>query len=179
MIRWSVKPNVAHGNSASQRHTERLDGAIEILIMDGVLIMPDTSGGVRHFVGDERTAIDSRHGLDCISGRSRPDTGRRGHSRRGSNSRKGETRRAGDIVTTIRRIVIHAALPRVSLAPRVLMRTIVLNLGVIRRARVQRCVQVAGIDQNPVRCADVSVAGVALWPGTHWKGPGKGIHPRA
>ncbi len=64
MIQRRVKPDIAHRDPASQRNTERLNRAIQILIMDGVFIMPDAGGWVRHLVGNERTTIDSRRGLD-------------------------------------------------------------------------------------------------------------------
>ena len=57
------------------------------------------------------------------------------------------------------------------------MRSVVLNFGVIRRARVHRGVQVVGFHQKPVRCAGVSVAGMA--GGIRREGAGKGIHPGA
>ena len=153
-----MKPEIAHRDSRSQRHTEGLNPAIQILVVDRVFIMPNPSDWARHLVGNERTAIDSRNGLDRIDGRSSPGIDGRGHSHRGSNGRKAETRRAGDIETTVGRIVIHVALPRVSLAPGVLMRSDVLSFGVIRRARIQRRVQVAAFHKNPVRYAGVSVA---------------------
>src|SRR6266571_1362970 len=99
MIRWSMEPNVAHCDSAAQRHTEGLDRAIKILIMDGVFIMPETSDWARHFIDNKGAPVDSPLGLDRNAGRSSPRTCGRGHSHRGANGRKGETRRAGDIVT--------------------------------------------------------------------------------
>src|SRR6266446_8021340 len=125
MIWWSVEPNIAQRDSASQRHTEGLDRAIKILIMDGVFIMPETSDWARHFIDYESAAIDSRLGLDRSTGRSSPCTGGRGHSYRGANGGESETRRAGDIVTAVGGIVIHVALPRVGLAPGVFMRAVV------------------------------------------------------
>ena len=59
---------------------------------------------------------------------------------------------------TVGDIVIHIALPRVSLAPGVLMRGDVLRLGEIGRARIQRRIQVVHFDQKPVRCAGMRVA---------------------
>src|SRR4030095_2478016 len=47
-LRRRVKPDVTDVDSRSQRHSERLNGAIEILIIDGVLIMPDAAT----YVGD-------------------------------------------------------------------------------------------------------------------------------
>ena len=63
------------------------------------------------------------------------------------------------------------------LAPGVLIRGDELQLGVIRRIHIHRGDQVTAFDKNPVRCADVSVAGVSI--GIRWEEAGKGIHPGA
>ena len=103
--------------------------AIQVLIIDRVFIMPDAGRWVRHLVGNERAAIDSRRGLDRVDGRSRPGIDGRSHAHRGANRRKGEARRAADIETAVGDVVIHVALPRVGLAPGVLMRGDVLRFG--------------------------------------------------
>ena len=41
MIKRRVKPKVAHRDPASQRHTEGLDRAIKILVIERVFIMPN------------------------------------------------------------------------------------------------------------------------------------------
>ncbi len=43
LLRRGVKSEVGHVDSGSQRHTEGLDGAIEVFVIERVLIMPDTS----------------------------------------------------------------------------------------------------------------------------------------
>jgi hypothetical protein len=172
-----MKPEIAHGDSASQGHTERLNPAIKILVIDRVLIMPNPSDRARHFVGNERTAIGSRNGLDRIDGRSSPGIDGRSHSHGGSNGRKGETRRAADAELTVGGVVVHVALPRVSLAPGVLMWRYVLRFGEVRRAHIHRRVQVISFHKDPVRCAGVSVAGVVVC--SRGEGAGKGIHPGA
>ena len=53
MIQRGVKPEIAHVDSAAQRHAEGLNRAIEILVIDRVLVMPNAGRWVRHFVGDE------------------------------------------------------------------------------------------------------------------------------
>ena len=157
-------------------HTEGLNRAIEVLIMDGVFIMPNAGGRVRHFVGDERTAIDSRRGLDRTDGRAGPGTGRRNHSHRGADRRKGETRRAGDIVATIGGIVIHVALTGMGLAPGVFLRAVVLHFSVISRAR-DSCVVFKSWHSTRTRCEVriVSMAGVVLGPWITGKAPVKGL----
>jgi hypothetical protein len=173
----SMKPQVAHRDSASQRHAERLNRAIKILIIDGVLVMPDSSAWVRHFEAKEPNAIDSRNGLDPVDGRSSPSIDGRAHSHCGGNRGKTETRRTGDTELTVGDVVVHVALPRVSLAPGVYLRSYVLSFGVIRRARIHRRVQVVAFHENPVRCASVNVARVVVC--SRWEDAGKGIHPGA
>ena len=149
-------------DAASRRDTEELNPAIEILVVDRVLIMPFKRPELSHFVGKKRPAIDSRLGLDRLDGRSRPGKDRRGHAHRGANGRKGETRGAGDSELTVGDVVVHVAFPGVSLAPGVLMRSDQLRFAVIGRARIHRGVEVVSFHQNPVRRAVVSVAGVTI-----------------
>ena len=47
-------------------HTEGLDPAIKILVIDRVFIMVESGDRARHLVGKKGTAIDSRLGLDRI-----------------------------------------------------------------------------------------------------------------
>ena len=175
MIDWGVKSDIAHRDPRSQRHTEGLNGTIKILVIERVFIMPNASHRACHLVGNECTAIDSRLGLDRVDGRSRPGGEGSGRSHRGSHSCKGETRRAADAKLAVGRIIIHVALPCVTLAPGVLMRSDVLRFGEIGRPGILRRRQVAHFYQNPVRCAAVSVARVAGC--TRWEDAGKGIYP--
>lgn len=177
MIRRSMKPNIADGDSASQRHTEGLDRAIKILIIDRVLIMPYASDRAGHFVANKPLAIDSRCGLKPANCRSRPGVDGWGRSHGVAHGLEGETRRAGDCEAAIGRIVVHVALPGVGLAPGVLMRSNVLRFRPIRRAGIQRCVEVAPFHQNTVRGTGMGMAGVAVC--TRGKSAGKGIHPGA
>src|SRR5438309_5331160 len=116
-----MKSEIAHRDSRSQRYTEGLNRTIKILVIECVFIMPNAGRGVRYLVANERTAIDSSGRLDRIDRRSRPGIDGSGRSHRGSNSRKAETRRAADTELAVGCVVIHVALPGVSLAPRVLM----------------------------------------------------------
>src|ERR1043166_857689 len=60
MIERSVKPNVAHGNSTSQGHPEELNRAIQVHIIDGILVVPDAGGWIRYLIGNVPTAIGSQ-----------------------------------------------------------------------------------------------------------------------
>jgi hypothetical protein len=154
-----------------------LNPAIKILVIDRVFIMPNPGGRVGHFVGNEGTSVGARDGLDWVDRCSSPGIDGRGHPYGRSNGRKAETRRARDGEPAVRRIVVHVALPGMGLAPSVLMRSDVLRFGVVRRAWIQRGVQVAPLHQKPVRYASFRVARVLRC--TRWKGTGKRIHPSA
>ena len=158
MIQWSMKSDIARTHSRSHRHTEGLNRTIKILVIERILIMPNSGRGIRYLVGNDRTAIMSRVRLDRIDRRSRPSCDGSSRSHRGPNRRKVETGRTADTELAVGRIVVHIALPRVSLAPGVLMRGDVLRLGEIGRARIQRRIQVVHFDQKPVRCAGMRVA---------------------
>ena len=94
MIQRGVKSKIAQRDRAPKRDTEGLDRAIEVLVIDRVLIMVEAGDWPRHLVGNEGTAIDSRFGLDRMDGCARPGSDGSGHPHRGSSLVKGETRRA-------------------------------------------------------------------------------------
>ena len=141
-----MKSYVTHGNSGSQGHSERLDRAIEVLVIDRVLVMPDSSVGTCDLVANESNAIarrsrrNCRSRLDLVDRRSRPGPDRsqlslRGKSARGKCERTG---RARDIVATVGDVVVHVALPGMRLAPDILMRGDVLRFGIISCPGIQR-----------------------------------------
>ena len=66
MIRRRVEADIAHGDAAAQRHAEGLNRAIEVLVVDRVLVMLDAADRAGHFVGDEGAAIDSGRRLDLL-----------------------------------------------------------------------------------------------------------------
>src|SRR2546428_3753410 len=173
-----MKPYIS--DAASRRDSEGLNRAIQILVIDRVLIVPNSSGWVCHFIANECNAIVSRIGLDLIDGCSAPGKDGRLRSCRGSNRRKREIRRAAaDTELTIGDVVVHVALPGISLAPGVFMWSDVLTFGEIGRALILRCVQIAHCHRDPVRRARMNVAGVVGRAWRSGKGAGKGIHPRA
>ena len=45
-----MKADIADVHSGNQGHTERLDGAVEVLVIQGVFVVPDTGTWVSHFV---------------------------------------------------------------------------------------------------------------------------------
>ena len=64
MVWWGMKSDVAYIDSLPERHAEGLNRAIEILVVNGVLVMPHAGRWVGHFINDERTTIDTGLRLD-------------------------------------------------------------------------------------------------------------------
>src|SRR5438309_6604459 len=123
MLNRRVKSDVADVDSRGQRHAERLDRAIKVLVIQGILIVPDASSGVSDFIAHKPDAIVTRIGLDLAHGRAGP-----GHdggllSMGDACSAKSECRWAATHgVLMIRCVVVHVALARMTLAPGVLVR---------------------------------------------------------
>ena len=108
-------------------------------------------------------AIDSRGRLDLDYRRARPRHDGRLLSHGGANATKTKGLvDASHILTTVRSIVIHVALARMSLAPGVFVRDDVFRFGKIGRSRVQRRVQVVNVNQNSVRRYVMTVAAVIV-----------------
>src|SRR5438128_6520178 len=78
-----MKPYIS--DAASRRHSKRLNRPIQVLVIDRVFVMPNSSGWVGHFIANERNAIVSRIGLDLIDGCSSPGKDGRFRSRRRAN----------------------------------------------------------------------------------------------
>ena len=163
MLRRCVKADVRDVYSGSNRHAERLDGAIEVLVVQRVFIMPDASGGVRHFVAHEPDAIVSLIRLNLIYCRTCPSHNGRMLSHGGSGA--GKTKgliNSGYGVRAVRSVVIHVALVRMTLAPGAFVGDNVFRFGKIRRAGVQRRVQVVNVNQDSVRRYVMTVAAVIV-----------------
>jgi hypothetical protein len=52
-----MKADIGNVNSRSQRHAERLDRTIEVLVIERVFIVPDACRRIRHFVAHKPDAI--------------------------------------------------------------------------------------------------------------------------
>src|SRR5438309_1056603 len=147
-----MDPEIAHRDSAPQRHTEGLNRTIQILVIDRVLVMPNSSIWIRHFVADKPDAIISRVRLNLVHCRAGPSFNGRLLSHGGGCASKSE----GLVnsvygVPTIRSVVVHVALARMTLAPGVFVWNDVLRLSKIGRSRVLRCIQIVNVNQNSVR----------------------------
>ena len=53
-----MEAEIAHRHSATQWDAERLNRAVEVLVIDGVFIMPDSGGWIRHLVAENSDSID-------------------------------------------------------------------------------------------------------------------------
>ncbi len=172
-----MKPCIS--DAPSRRHSKRLNRAIQVLVIDRILIMPNSSGWVGHFIANKCNAIVSRIGLNLIDRCSGPGKDGWGRSHRGSNRRKCEIRGSADTELTIGDVVVHVALPGIGLAPGIFMRSDILTFGKIGRARILRRVQVAHCHRDPVRGGCMRVAGVVRRAWRSREYAGKGIHPGA
>ena len=132
-----MKADITQPRSRSYRHPERPDGAIQVLVIDRVFVMPDASGRVCHLVANKANAIDSGSRLDLVDGRSGPSLNGGLLLDRGC----GLSKREGgaiktDIEPTVRGIVVLIALGRISLAPDVFMWSDVLAFEVVGGAGI-------------------------------------------
>ena len=64
MVRRSMKSDVTYVDAGPERHAEGLNRAIEVLVVNGVLVMPHAGRWVRYSVNDERATIDTGLRLD-------------------------------------------------------------------------------------------------------------------
>ena len=66
-----MKTDVTDVHSGSQRHTKGLNRAVEVLVIQGILIVPDSGSGIRYFVTHKPNTIVTRVGLDLVYCRTR------------------------------------------------------------------------------------------------------------
>jgi hypothetical protein len=137
-----VKLDVTNVNSRSQRHAERLNRTIQVLIIERVLIVPHAATQVGDFVTHEENAVASRRWpwswLDRIAYRRIcPSHDGRLLSYGVADRRKAESRRpTANTVLLVRGVVIHVALVRMTLAPGAFVRDDIFRFGKIGRSRV-------------------------------------------
>jgi hypothetical protein len=137
MLNRRMKSDVRNVYSGSKRHAERLDGTIEVLVIERVFIVPDASSGVRDFIAHKPDAIVSRVRLKLVYRRASPSCngGLLPHGGTYTGKTKGLID-SGYVISTVRSVVVHVALARMTLAPGVFVRDNVFRLGKIRRSRV-------------------------------------------
>ncbi len=134
MLNRRMKSDVRDVCSGSKRDAERLDGAIEVLVIESVFVMVNTGRRVGHFVTHEPNPVVARIGFELIHRRASPGHDSRLRSHGGACASKSE--RLGDsgyCVPAVRSVVVHVALARMRLAPGVFVRDDVFRFGKIRR----------------------------------------------
>ena len=136
-LRRRVKAHITDVNSRRHRHAERLNAAIEVLVIQGVLVVPDTGSWVGHFVTHEPDTIIARIRLEPVNRCACPGHDGRLHSHCRTNTCKREIGwAAADGKLPIRDVVIHIALSGMGLAPCIFMGSYILTFGKIRCASV-------------------------------------------
>jgi hypothetical protein len=166
MLRWRMKRDVSDIDASSYRHSERLNGAIEVLVIERILIVPHAATQVGYFVTHEPDPIGPRSRLDLIYNRTictSPSYNGRLLSMGAARRIKVEGgRAAADSVLLVRSVVVHVTLVGMSLAPSAFVRDDVFCFGKIGGARILCRDQVTGLHQNPVRRYVMTVPGVII-----------------
>ena len=67
-----MKADIADVHSGDQGHTERLDGAVEVLVIQGVFVMPHTGTWVSHLVTHKPNPVVAWIGFSLADGRASP-----------------------------------------------------------------------------------------------------------
>ena len=159
---------------------EGLNRSVEVLVIDGVFIVPHPRIWPCNLVSNEYDAIVARIRLDLIhyGAGSGPGHDSRLHSHGRAERRKCEiARAAADSELTIGDIVVHVALPRMGLTPGVFTWGDVLCFGKIGRAGILRWLQVGHCYCHSMRRTGVIVAGMIVR--ARRERPCKWIYPRA
>ncbi len=137
MLKRRMKSDVRDVDSGSKRHAERLDPAIEVLVIEIILVVPNSQRRIGDFVTHEPDAIVAWVRLNLIYCRAGPSHDGRLLSHGGACASKAKGLvDSGYGVPTVRSVVVHVALARMTLAPSVFVRDDVLCFGKIRRSQV-------------------------------------------
>jgi hypothetical protein len=137
MLNRRMKSDVRDVCSGSHRDAERLDGAIEVLVIQSVFVVVNASGRVGHFVTHEPNPVVARIGFELIHRRTSPghDSRLRSHGV-GCGTKSERLVDSGYDVLAVGSVVVHVALARMRLAPGVFVWDDVFRFGKIRRPRV-------------------------------------------
>src|SRR5262249_40521534 len=175
MLRRRVKTDVADIHSSSYGDTERLNRAIEVHVIESILIVPNPGRRVSYFVAHKPEAIVSRVRFQSIHRRACPSSDGRLHSHCVTDGGEKETSRTTHAVLAVGNLVRHVALSGMRLAPGEFARGHILRFSKVGRALIKRCVEVVGFHENPVRYAVVVVAAVIVR--IRWKVASEWIDP--
>ena len=124
--------------------------------------MPYTGSRAGNFVTHKPNSIISWSRLDLIYRCAGPSNNGWLHPYRVTGGGKCEIGDASHNVLTIRNIVILVAFAGMCNAPLILMWSDILPFYKVCRARIECCVQVIDLNQDPMRHAIVRVAGVVV-----------------
>src|SRR5262249_4639614 len=72
LLRRRMKSDVADVNPKSQRHAERLNGTIEVFVIQSVLIVPHTGTWISHFVTNKPNPVVAWIGFGLADRRASP-----------------------------------------------------------------------------------------------------------
>ena len=137
MLRWHVKPDVTVVDPGSQGNSERLNGAIQVLVIERVLVVPDSGRRVGYFISHEPDTIVAVIRLDLVYRCVSPSRNGGLLAHGAAHEIKGE--RLVDpsyAALAVGSVVIHVALVRMTLAPGAFVRHDVFRFGEICRPRV-------------------------------------------
>jgi len=132
-----MKSDVSNIDSSSYRHSERLNGSIEVLVIERVLIMPHASVWPRHLPAHKPDAIGAWSRLDLIYRRAGPSLN--GGLLSHGVAHGAKTKRLIDstyAVLTVRSVVIHVAFRGMSRAPDAFVWDDVIRFGKVLCPRV-------------------------------------------
>ena len=172
-----MKFDISEISVGTQRYGERLNCTVQVHVKKRIVVMPDSSRRVGHFVTDKPEPIVARIRLLLRDRCASPSHNGRLHPHCGTDRCKIEIRGAADRELTIGKIVKHVALVRMRLTPGVFVRADVSGFAKIGRTRILCWVQVAALHPDAVRDAVVLMAAVIV--GVRWKGSGERIDPGA
>ena len=80
-----MKVDVAYIHTGDQGHTERLNSAVEVLVINGVFVVPHAFTWVSHFVTHKPDPVVARIGFDLADCRASPGHDGRLHLNRRTN----------------------------------------------------------------------------------------------
>ena len=172
-----VKPDVTDIGTGPQRDVERLNAAIEIVIVQGILVVIDARRGTGDFEAHKPDSIVSRIRLLLSYRRACPTFDGRFHSLWQPHRGKCEVRCAVNKELAVGSVVIHVALPRMGLTPLVFKRIQVCRFREIGCTRIECRVQIGDINANPVRYVIMNVPIVVAWIWIRWESSGERIRP--